>query len=215
MSLKVITTVVKAATSYDLTTLPVVKDELSIKDGSKDTILKRYITSASAAASNYCNRKFQAETVSDQFFPDQDNRWRSPTVGGVDRLQLTRWPIIDVVSVAENGTPLVEAVDFQVDYENGQLVRLDANLLPRKWHIFPLVVQYDGGYETIPDDLADAVIRMVSKRYAARGRDPSLKERDIPGVATESFWIATGDDAANMTPDVADILDNYRVPLTA
>lgn len=213
MSIKAITTVVSAASSYDLTTLAVVKDELSISDGSKDSVLKRYITSASAAAAQYCNRVFPVETVKDEFLPDRDNRWRSRLTGGVDLLQLTRWPIVNVASVTENGTSLVVDVDFSVDYANGQLIRLDVNLLPRKWHIFPIAVQYIGGFSSVPSDLSDAVIRMVTKRFAARGRDPTLKERDIPGVLTESFWISTGDDAANMTPDIADILDNYRTPL--
>jgi hypothetical protein len=214
MGIKVITTVVTAASSYDLTTLAIVKDELSITDGSKDTSLRRYITSASAAAAQYCNRKFQVETVKDEFWPERGPRqWALP--GGVERLQLTRWPVVTVASVTENGSALVDGVDYRVDAENGALVRLDAGLYPRKWSAWPIAVQYDGGFSEIPEDAADAVVRMVTKRYSAKGRDATLKQESIPGVLERQFWIATGAEAGNMTPDITDILDNYRVPTLA
>lgn len=214
MGVRVITTVVTATNSYDLTTLAVVKDELSITSGSNDASLKRYISAASAAAAQYCNRVFQAETVKDEFWPDRDPfQFQLPNRQSV--IQLSRWPVVSVTSVTENGNVLVDGVGYRVDAENGALVRLGCDGYPTKWCAWPIAVQYVGGFASIPGDVADAVIRMVTKRYAAKGRDSTLKAENIPGVIDRQFWIATGEDAANMTPDVADVLDNYRVPVLA
>lgn len=214
MSIKVITTVIVAASSYNLTTLDVVKDELSITDSSQDATLTRYITSASAAAASYCNRVFQTETVKDEFWPDRGpSQYMLPTK--LESLQLSRWPVVAVSLVRENGVLLVEGTDFRTDKDNGALIRLGADGYPTSWCAWPLSVQYVGGFATVPSDIADAVVRMVTKRQSAKGRDSTLKAEDIPGVISRQFWIATGSDAANMTPDVADILDGYRVPVLA
>src|ERR1700730_1886189 len=111
MGIKVITTVVAPATSYDLTTLDAVRDELSIKTNASNDVLKRYITSASLAASQYCNRKFQLETIKDEFWPDRET-YQYQLPGGVDILQLSRWPVVSpITSVTENSIALVENTD--------------------------------------------------------------------------------------------------------
>jgi hypothetical protein len=192
-----------------------VKDELSITDNSKNNLLQRYITSASAAASQYCNRRFQAETVKDQFWPDRDP-YPYVIPGGVDILRLSRWPIVSVASVVENGVTLVQDTDFKIDAENGALIRLEsATGYPRKWYALPIEVTFTGGFDTIPDDVEDAVIRMVTRRYSIKGRDPNLKQESVPGVIDRSWWVATGVEAGNITPDISDILDNYRVIVMA
>jgi hypothetical protein len=214
MGIKVISTLLSTALSnYDLTTLPVVKDELDIKDNSKDATLKRYITSASAAASQYCNRKFQLEEIQDEFWPDRE-RYQYQLPGGVDVLQLSRWPVTNpIMSVVENSITLVEGTDFRVDYDTGTLIRLDFNLYPRKWFAWPIVAQFSGGFADIPDDIDDAIVRMVTRRFSAKGRDPNLKQQNIPGVMEQSWWIATGTESGNMSPDITDVLDNYRTPV--
>jgi hypothetical protein len=213
VGIKVISTVLVPATSYDLTTLSIVKDELSIADASKDVSLKRYITSASAAASQYCNRVFQLEGMKDEFWPDRE-RYRYQLPGGVDVLQLSRWPVASpITSVVENGVTLVEGTDFRVDYASVTLIRLDRNQYPRKWHAWPTIATYSGGFVDIPDDVADAIIRMVTRRFAAKGRDPNLKQQSIPGVIEQQWWISTGTETGNMSPDITDVLDNYRVPV--
>jgi hypothetical protein len=203
-----ILTVTTAATSYDLTELSDVKDELGVKDGASDTVLKRYISSASLAAMQYCNRTFSVETLSEQFLPDY---WNRMVRGGVKPLQLSRWPIQNVVSVTENAIPLNFGPDYLIDPANGQLTRLDSNAYPCLWRPLPLTVVYSAGYATIPLDVEDAIIRMVTRRFSAKGRDPNLKQQAIPGVIEQQWWISTGTESGNMSNDIADILDNYRV----
>jgi hypothetical protein len=158
VGIKVITTLLSTPlSSYDLTTLDVVKDELDIKTGAQDARLKRYIKSASAAAMQYCNRKFQLEELQDEFWPEREPQYVLP--GSADELFLSRTPVTSpIISVIENGITLVEGTDFRVDYDKGRLIRLDRNLYPRKWRAWPIQVQFAGGYAEIPDDVADKIV---------------------------------------------------------
>ncbi len=212
MGLQAVTTVIAAAQSYDLVALDVVRDELRLTDRSNDVQLKRYISSASAAAAQYCNRVFPVETVQDDFWPERDF-YPYQVPGGVQPLQLSRWPVTEITSVVENGETLVADTDFTPNKANGWLVRYDVNQYPKAWPAWKITVTYKAGYAAIPPDVADAVVRMVKARWLARGRDPYLRQENIPGVREVQYWIATGSEAGNMPPDVMDILENYRVPV--
>ena len=212
MGRRIITTVVTAADSYALASLADVKTELGITDTSADTLLTRYLNGTSAAIANYCNRKFVVETVKDEIWPDRE--WYSfQVMGQLSDLQLTRWPVGTISAITENGDDLVDGTDYRVDYDSGILTRLDGNLYPKPWLAWPVSVTYTAGFATIPYDVADAAIRMTKARYLSQGRDPFLKQENIPGVREYSLWVPTGKDAGNMTPDVEDLLENYRLPL--
>jgi hypothetical protein len=104
--------------------------------------------------------------------------------------------------------------DYRLNAANGQLLRLSPyNGAVMWWEALPVTVAYEAGFSTIPDDIEDAVIRMIRARWFARNRDPYLMSETIPGVREARWWIATGDQAGNMPPDVVDLLENYRVPV--
>lgn len=213
MGYRIITTVVTAATSGDLATLADVKAELGITDGGQDVLIKRYISAASMAVEQFCNRRFAVETVTDEVWPDQEF-YSFQVAGSLRNVQLSRWPVVSVGAVTENGETLTEADgDFRIDKASGTAIRIDGNGYPKDWLAWPLRFTYSGGYSEIPLDVADATIRLVKARYVARGRDPFLKSESIPGVRDATWWVATGSDAGNMPPDVADILENYRQPV--
>lgn len=209
-----ITTVTSPASSYDLTTLAIVKDELSIDNVASDGTLKRYLSWASAAVAQECNRVFAAETVQDQIWPA---RHLSPVSSGFEVLQLGRWPVVSIASMTEGDTTstttLVQDTDFVADLTTGHLFRFDSAGLICRWNALPKVVSYVAGYEDIPGDLQDAVTRMVRNRFRAKGRDSFLMSENIPGVRDARWWIATGNEAGNVPPDVADLLSSYRVPV--
>jgi hypothetical protein len=214
----VITTLVTSATApsggavYDLTTLEAVKTELNITSGAEDAYFRSAISRASAAAAQFCDRVFPQETVKDEFWAQRDP---VPCLipGTFDPLHLTRWPIISVTTVIENDVTLVDGTDFRVDYINGRLTRMDASGYPRAWPSYPIAVTYAAGYATIPYDVVDAVIRMVKSRWFMRTRDATVRQQNIPGVLEQTFWIATGNEAGAITPDIVDLLDGYRVPI--
>lgn len=65
-----------------------------------------------------------------------------------------------------------------------------------------------------PDDLTEACLRLVSGRFSSKGRDPSLIQRDTPGVGTERWWFggAPGQKGA-FPPDIAGMLEPYCMPV--
>lgn len=218
----VITTVNTAASSYDLTDLETVKTELAIPDTdtSKDTWISQAITQVSIAIANYCQRVFPVETVTDTFYFNR--RWRAhQRTDDRDILQLMRFPVTQVTSVVEtlsDGTTntLVLGTDYVRKDNVGQLIRLnsDTSFLGH-WIGSIVVVQYSAGYAETPADLVDATLRTVTQRYAGRGRDAMLMEQDQPGPAgRKRFWVGTAPGQnGSFPPEIAGLLDNYRVPV--
>lgn len=205
-----ITTVLSAASSYDLTTLAIVKEELSITSGGNDAQLQRYITSASIAAASYCNRVFPVETIKDEFWAKRD-AFPALITGGFAPLQLSRFPVTTLTSIAEDGVALVEDTDFKVDYAAGQVTRLNGIGNPRTWANAAIAIEYDTGFAPIPSDLADAIVRMVRARWDSKGRDPFLRAENIPGVRDVQYWVPNPGEVGSFSPDVKDLLDGYRV----
>lgn len=209
MAVRATTTVITAASTYDLVTLAIVKDELGIAGNGSDARLQRYIASVSAAIAQACNRVFPAETVADRF---EIERARLQ-FGGENALMGTRWPLGAITSVIEDGTTLVQNTDYRIEDKSGLFYRLSSTSgLSTTWCTSPVVATYVGGYATIPVDVQDAAIKMIRSRWFAKDRDPLARSVAIPGVMDVAYWIPTGNEAGNMSPDVVDVLDNYRVP---
>lgn len=206
MPLRAEITTVAPATSYDLADLDTVKDELELTDTKHDEFLARQIHWASRHAANYCNRRFVPETVTDRFWPARG-------APGIEPLQLSHFPVTSITSVTEDGVALVQDTDFVADLANGELTRFDLEPYPTWWPAEPIVVIYPEGFGTIPEDVVDAVMRLVKMRYFARLRDPMLRSVSIAGVRDVAYWVATGTDAGSVPPDVADLLNSYRVPV--
>jgi hypothetical protein len=219
MTAQIITTVVTPATAAQkiFVDLATVKSYLNIKDGTEDAFLNLLRGWVSAEIIGYCNRVLAVEKITDEFWPPRDP-FPQLLSTGIKPLQLTRFPIIanGVTSVIENGVTLVDGTDYRVDYANGQITRLNADsTYPRQWPAWALAVTYSAGFAPMDPPIVDAALRMISARRSARGRDPYSRQRSVPGVLEEQFWIPTGVDAGNMPPDVSDILDNYRLPVIA
>lgn len=208
-------TVVTAAPSFDLIDTASVKDELEIVGGALDAQIGKWIKRASAAIAHYCNRVFPVETVKFEIWPARD-AYPYQVPGGLEQLQLPRWPIVSVASVTENGIALAENVDFRIDAANGFLIRLDMDGYPRPWPALPIAVTFDGGFAIIPDDLADAALQLVKMHYFGRGRDPMLRDENVQGVWSAAYWFGAGPGAqGGLPPNISAILDNYRVPVLA
>jgi len=110
-------------------------------------------------------------------------------------------------------TPLGAGLDFLLDPEVGKIYRLDDDLRPKDWAPDPVTANYSAGYATIPPDVFDAVVQMVKIRWYAQTRDPMIRQSNIEGVASTSYWFASGPGAdTDMPPDVQAKLERYRIP---
>ena len=152
MSSEVVTTILAPAASYDLTTLASVKSELAVASGAggDDVWLGRVISQTSKTVMNETNRVFAPEYIEDLFYIA---RTPNQVPSGLRSIQLSRWPVISVVSVtqasydAATKVTLVENVDFRADYENGTLIRLDASTGRMiAWAALPVTAHYTAGF---------------------------------------------------------------------
>ena len=208
-----LTTVTQAATDTALVSRSAFKKDLGIAGTADDGYIDALIAQASTLAARHCNRVFPVETILDEFWPERD-AYPFQVRGGVAPLQLSRWPVVTVASVSIDDVALVDGIDFRADLARGQLVRLGPWRRPCIWTPGAIAVAYSAGYASIPADLADVVTRMVKARWFARRRDPMVRGETIPGVYEATFWFGAGPNASGgMPPDVAEILDSYRVPV--
>lgn len=215
-NLILISTVTTAADSQDLVAWETARDEIGVSGTTDIATLKRYVSSASIALSNEANRVFVVESILDEMWPQRD-AGSCLGLGGVAPIILSRFPVTSVpnVVVIENGTTLVSGTDYRVDPAKGFLHRLGSSGYPCHWRPCAISAAFSAGYDPIPADLQDITIRMVRNRWNAKDRDPSLVSENIPGVRDARWWVATGNEAGNLPPDVADVLQNYTVPIIA
>lgn len=158
MSYSCVTTVLAGAASQALVDLATVKAELGLptNDSAKDNWFTTIaIPQVSGAIVRYCKRPFAPELVQDAFDVERD-AYPYQTPGGFASLQLSRWPVISVVSVvqtlavgsASNTTnTLVAGKDYRLDAETGQLLRLNPYTgTASLWEALPVTVTYSAGY---------------------------------------------------------------------
>ena len=125
-------------------------------------------------------------------------------------------PAVTQTSAGGTVTILTPGVDYQVDTKKGWLTRLDPSTgYPVTWAALPTSVVYQGGYATIPADVVDATLRIITQRFAGRGRDPLLKTSIQPGLGEQTYWVG-GAPGMNgvFTAEISGLLDSYRVPVT-
>lgn len=105
-------------------------------------------------------------------------------------LFLSRRPVAQVMSVIEADVTLTEDLDFEVDPGSGKLIRLSNGDLS-VWSCGKIVVEYDGGYETVPADLKAIAQQLAGGYWADEGVDPMEKSFSIPGVMSSERWVDT------------------------
>lgn len=235
MSVTSILTVTTPATSRDLSTVDAWQAQSGIAvSGADAAAVAQLITAASRAIEQFCNRVFAREVLRETIWPERD-AYPYQVPGGIEVLQLQRWPIaVDgdgnvAVQVKEGAgaaqRTLVLDDDYMADTEIAHLIRLNQSALPMPWPAQRFVIEYTAGWvvpgqadagtlATLPADVTDACNRLVTGRWYERKRDPFLKSVQVEGVDRVDYWIPNGD-TGNFPPDVADLLDNYRVPVLA
>jgi uncharacterized phiE125 gp8 family phage protein len=194
-------TVTTPASSFDLTVLATVKDDLGITDRSEDDNLARWIKQASDAISKHCNRVFVQETVSETFWLKCRD----------DGLLLARYPVSSIASVVENDTTL-DASDYEVAAESGVLKRL-RNDREWCWPAGKIVVAYTAGYALVtdlPDGIERAAIALVNQYRYSADRDPQLRSEQTEGAGSSSYF--DGLESSGLSPEILGLLSKHRKP---
>lgn len=124
---------------------------LTAQNTGSDSWLRRAISNVSASVATYCQRVFLPELIEDVLDFQQDP-YPYQTPGGVSSLQLSRWPVVALVSVEQITSPgqretLSDGTDFRLNAELGELVRLNRYTgAASTWDTTPLVVRYAAGF---------------------------------------------------------------------
>jgi hypothetical protein len=196
--------VVTAATGRALANPDTVRRELGIPDTEGTATVLRMILAASDAIKGYCGWPLARETVRETIDPPY----------GAQALVLRR-RVASIVSLTADGVPLTEGVDF--------LAEIDSRLVYRRcggsrseWNVREAVVTYDTGYllpsgvdRTLPHDIEQACITMVTTYYHAQGRDLSVRSESAQDVGQTS-WLDPREGMEALLPQVAGMLEPYR-----
>jgi len=198
------TTITAPAATRDLVDLADVREQLQIRatDTAYDAWLAKVISRASMQAERYCNRIFALQTYHD-YFTAVCGAPGSPLLTG-------QAPIVSISGITvDAGTAPLDTTSYMTDDPPGFIYWIaDGN----GWTAASsIATDYIAGFDTIPDDVQQAVIELCVMEFRARGRDPMLRERDTPGLGRESYWVGPPPGGATALPaDIGALLDPYR-----
>lgn len=186
-------TATPSGTEYDLVTVATARGALGILDQTQDEVLQGFVSRASAVIAGYCKRVFAVETVTEQF--------------RLDRLQedllLSRYPVVEIVSVVENGATLTAGTDYEVDADKGIVTRL-YNDRAAWWPMCKVTVVYRAGYQDKPGALQQACVELVKSYYLSADRDPMVRSESTEAVSSTSYYSET------LPPNVIGLLGQFR-----
>jgi hypothetical protein len=195
-----------------LTTVSRVKLELDISgvDTQRDMLLNLKILEASDDIEASLNFTVRRETVSETF-------WLEGGDNAPEYLRLDRIPVASITSVTVDGIAY-SAPQYRLDAETGLLYALDLGGYPCRWCFCKdIVVAYSGGYilpaesgSNLPAGIQGAAVELMSDYWAAKGRDPSVKSEEIPGVIRTDYWVGSVGEAGELPPRVVMKLAPYR-----
>lgn len=206
--MQTIATVTTAPERTALTTLDRVKLELNISGEASDTILTAKINEASSDIEAHISRTLASAGLTERF-------WGEPYCA--EYLILNRHPVGTIASVTVDDVA-VDAGEYRLNAETGQLYRLDANGYPFVWTwCKDIVVVYTAGYElpgsdnpTLPAAIEAAAVELVTSYWTAKGRDPTIRSEDIPGLGAVTYWVGAVGASGELPPSVVSKIAPFR-----
>ncbi|QCW03566.1 DUF1302 domain-containing protein [Natrinema pallidum] len=160
-----------------------------------DNLLQRLLDEESDRIEQMASTLFVQTETSATLYGDED------TVG--DDLPLPDRPVVDVASIGVDGDPLEVGTDVRVRETHVELLD-DAAIY--SWPDGPIEVTWTYGYDAVPGDVRDGLVRLVRSRL----------ER-IQSDGLESEGLPTGQSASYRPPEeivaaVADDVGGYSPP---
>ena len=180
-----------------LTTLPAVKEYLGITVSTYDTLIEGFIHRATDMIENYCSRHFRAADYTEY----HDGR-------GLAELYPNEYPVNSVSHIYDD-PDWVWGTDTEVDSDDYRI--RDNAVIVLKSGTFSddvqnIKLEYNAGYSTIPEDLAQACIEQCAWMFRQSAEGASLL-----GVTAKSH--ADGSvsyTAQDLLPQVRRVLEKYR-----
>lgn len=177
----------------DLTTLANVKSWLKITTTTDDALLQRLLSAASDYIQTWLNRVVPTASYSDAY--------DGP---GGSRLMLPNYPITAVSSVSIDGQVIPQSTSPTTPgwVFNSTSIVLRGGTWRFTEGVQNISVSYTAGYPTVPSEIEQACIELVSRRY---------KERDRIGVTSKTLAAETiSYSQKDMSEGIATTLKQYR-----
>jgi hypothetical protein len=199
-----------------LTTLDRVKAELNITGANRarDTLLQEKIDEASDDLRSALGFRVAQESVIETFWFEQGDY--PPEFLLLDRTPEVTIDSITIDDVVYEGDAI--AAISRLDDKTGQLYAL-CDGYPSRWLFCKsIIIAYTGGYVmpsegddcTLPTGIQGACVDLVSSYWAAKGRDPTLKSYEVPGVISKAFWVGAVGEDGELPPSVVTKFARYR-----
>lgn len=204
-----ILTVTTAASELYLLTEAEAREASGITSGENDKVLNFRKRSA-AIITSACNVRAAGAQPATLLLETLQETFRLEE--SADVLTLARRPIVEIVSVVEDGVTL-DATDYETDASVGALRRLCSDY-PDWWPPYKIVVSYRAGWATVPEPLKMAAMKLVTLLKAESARDPNMREVEIPGVMRKVYWVSPNDDPL-VSAEIDELLKDYRNPTFA
>ena len=180
----------------DLITRNEYKSYLGITTNNKDSEIDLLIPKVSSLVKTYCRRTFV-----DHYFDPKVEVFP----GGTDSFILSETPIIEIIDVAlstDYGQTYNSLTRFTDWVDDGYLIRslAEAEFAP---YIRGYRVEYQAGYEFVPDDLKLAVMDLIE--YYSKNNSAVHVNRDVTPNVTQIQYIQT----SNFPAHIKRVLDQY------
>lgn len=127
-----------------------------------------------------------------------------------EHLILARRPLVSITSVVEDAVT-VDADDYEMQSGPGFLLRL-CNDYPAWWSACKITVVYTAGWETVPENLRQAAMKLAKVLWSeSQPGDPNAKRIVVPGVYEIERWVPQGDDPL-FSQEINELLRDYINP---
>lgn len=206
--------VTTAAARTDLTTLERVKSDLRIDGSAEDGYLRSQIAAATDLIVRHLgvvpagrSRTLGRETLVETLRPDRSR----------EHILLSRTPVVSIVSVAE-ADETVDAAEYEIeDAAAGIVRRTDAAGDAALWESGKIVITYTAGWlmpgeagADLPAAIEAAAVELIGSFRSARGRDPLVRQENVDGLGSLSYWVQSPAEAGELPPAVVTKLAPYR-----
>ncbi len=180
----------------DYATVADVKSWLSITSNGDDALLARLITAESARIDEFLNRKLSSENYDIVF-----------SGNGKNTIVFQQYPItaVQLIEIDGVGVPAYSsATGYGYQFSSWRIALVGRSFT---WGIGNCHVKFTAGLNTIPKDVEQACIELVSLRY---------RERDRIGHASKSLGGETVSFVTSeMTDSILQKLNKYKRTMTA